>query len=125
MAKLYAVTEGAYSDYGIVALFSSKEKAIELYIERTQLNKKWHDPVYLEEYEDGGGEDSAELDLYNVVFDSHGNVEKADTDEPREEEIYVFIDGRASVYVFAQDKESAVKIAAEKRAVYLAQQNGI
>ena len=128
MPKLYAVTSGEYSDYGIEALFSSREKAVEYYLRRKAEDAKrygYADPLYLEEHEDGEAYERADLEMFNVVFDAYGNVEKVTNDVPRTEDLFVFNDGRSSVYVFAEDTEKAVKIAAERRAVALSLREGI
>ena len=127
MSKLYAVTSGEYSDYGIEALFSSREKAVEYYLRRKaeEAERYYHDPLYLEEHEDGEAYERADLEMFNVVFDAYGNVEKVTSDVPRTEDLFVFNDGRSSVYVFAEDTEKAVKVAAEKRAVALSLKEGI
>ena len=127
MPKLYAVTFGEYSDYVIEALFSSREKAVEYYLRRKaeEDNRYYSDSLCLEEYEDGEAYESADLEMFNVVFDSYGNVEKVTNDVPRTEDLFVFNDGRSSVYVFAEDTEKAVKVAAEKRAVALSLKEGI
>ena len=126
MAKLYAVTSGAYSDYGIDALFSSKEKAVEYYLKLKKENKgPYGEPTWLEEYEDGVVGSMRDLEMFFVVFDSYGNVENVVNDEPRTEDVFLFQEGRASVYVYAVDKGSAVKIAAEKRAVAMSLEEGI
>lgn len=126
MAKLYAVTSGAYSAYGIDALFSSREKAVEYYLKLKEADMDRHyESSWLEEYDDGAVGSMRELEMFFVVFDSHGNVEKVVNDEPRTEDVCLFREGRACVYVYAEDKESAVKIAAEKRAVAMSLEEGI
>lgn len=124
MAKLYAVTSGEYSDYGINALFSSKEKAVEYYL-KLKKEYKGYEPSWLEEYDDGVVGSYRGLEMFFVVFDSYGNVEKVVNDEPRTEDVCLFQEGRACVYVYAEDKDSAVKIAAEKRAIALSLKEGI
>lgn len=56
MKKIYIVTTGEYSDYQIVACFSSKEKA-EKYSAVKNASERWS-PYYIEEYD----VDSADVD---------------------------------------------------------------
>ena len=48
MKKVYAATSGSYSDYGIVAIFSTKEAA-QLFMERHP--NQWNDWNDIEEYD--------------------------------------------------------------------------
>lgn len=50
MTTVYAVTSGDYSDYGIVAIFSTEEQA-NYYLEESGLDKKDYSSGRVEEYE--------------------------------------------------------------------------
>lgn len=50
MSKIYVVTSGEYSDYGIDAIFSTKEKAQEYITIRTNSEYIWNE-LEIEEYE--------------------------------------------------------------------------
>lgn len=123
--KIYVVTQGTYSDYGIIAATLDRDVAEAI---AKKYYSKW-DPPEIEEYED------AELLLkprWNVRFPKNGPVE---VEEQPFSDYYA--GPRCIVYarlgtlvlevndVAADDKESAIKIAAEKRAAYLAEKNGL
>lgn len=118
--KIYVVTQGTYSDYHIITATLDRTVA-------EAIAKRFSAEV--EEYED------AELLLkprWDVRFFKDGPVEVGE---------HPFLDyytgSRCIVYVrlgklvlevenvAADDKESAIKIAAEKRAAYLAEKNGL
>ena len=126
MAKLYAITHGEYSDYRIITLCSDREKAEKLVEWYNRYDK--YDPADIEEYEDSIVVPDESLIPYKVVFNADGSVYCETSCWPMDAIVnhsYMCKDGRFGVYVLATDEASAVKIAAEKRAVYLAQQNGI
>lgn len=131
MAKVYVITKGCYSDYHICAVTLDKEKA-------ERLRKLF----------DGGGMDETEIeewdteqhvDLlsgrkpYFVLFRENGDVLSVTEDEYCieyfEPKIFVFhhcYHGDVlKTAVYADNREAAIKIAAEKRAKYLAEKEGI
>ena len=126
MEKAYVITSGCYSDYHICAVTLDKSKAKEL---KTFYEKTEWDDVFIEEYEIDAHYDR----LMNghecrmVQFDCDGSVHYVgDARSPKKENIYETWNGRfVNVLVWAKDKESAIKIAAEKRAKYLAEKEGI
>lgn len=127
MAKLYAITSGAYSDYGIITLCSDKEKAEKLVEWYNRYEK--YDKADVEEYEDGVVVPDESVKPYEVTFLNDGSLGEAEICGPY---YYMFhqrmlecSDGRLIFYVLATDEESAKKIAAEKRAFHLAQREGI
>lgn len=62
MAKVYIVTSGCYSDYGIEACFTTKEKAQE-YINNSKKTKDYsYSDIGIEEYELDG-----KTDIVNVI----------------------------------------------------------
>lgn len=119
--KVYVITKGAYSAYHICAVAADYEKAC-------ILQKKFSTKYDTAEIEEFDTEDFNDIftkkNLYNVWFGSNGNVrevfeEELDYFDPEDNPVRVLKSGMVAVYVFAFDKESAVKIAAEKRAMEL------
>lgn len=113
MKKVYVVTAGCYSDYHIVAVFSTKEKAEE-YI-------AYHGTDYnLEEY-DLDKEFEREVSLWCVTFDLPGGEETvaSRTSDPFDErfantcQIGTFAHNIIYFYVYADTSEMAIKVAHE------------
>ena len=127
--KIYVVTSGCYSDYHIVAATLDKDIAEKI---AAKFSGRY-DECEIEEYV------NAEVMLkpaWIIKFDKSGIV--TDTYECRSEydyenigEVYenksIYYGGNyhVSVTVSADDLESAIKIAAEKRARYLAEKLGL
>ena len=123
--KYYVVTQGEYSDYHIVAVTSDREIAEKIAAKFT--GRSYYDECRIEEYGD------AEVMLkpaWLVYFDKNGNVDgtrECDSAYDYEnigivrEYNRCFGVGDIIVTVSADAKESAIKIAAEKRAQYLAE----
>lgn len=123
--KIYVVTRGEYSDYSIITAALDRNLA-------EAVAKKFsskHDEACVEEFED------AELMLkpcWIVAFREDGSVEEV---KSVSNDYYHYQNagecwvpwGResVSVSVVADDSESAIKIAAEKRAKFLAEKEGI
>lgn len=119
---IYIVTKGDYSDYHIVAATTNRELAEKI---RKKFADEW-DECKIEEFPD------AEVmlkKLWNVYFDDSGNAlrchiteseydyhEKQDIIDPICKRYYNMI-----VKAEADTEEAAIKIAAEKRAKYLAE----
>ena len=126
MAKAYVITSGCYSDYHICAVTLDKHKAETL---KTVYEKIEYDEVNIEEYELDAHYDRLEsgCKMYLVQFDCEGNIHQVCGDRsPDDEGIYETWGGHyINAFVWAKDEESAVKIAAEKRAKYLAEKEGI
>ena len=126
MAKVYVITSGCYSDYHICAVTLDPKKA--------ELLKKFYDKV---EYDETAIEEyyadfeynriSEGYKMYLVQFDKAGKVHCIrDNRSPEGENIYETCNGYyVNVTVWAKDDESAIKIAAERRAKYLAEKEGI
>lgn len=124
--KIYVITQGVYSDYHIVAATTDYELAKKIAAKFTTR----YDDCEIEEYDD------AEVMLrpaYRIYFDASGNVDS--TDECKDAYDYSGIgkcneygygfNSKMRVTVSADDPESAIKIAAEKRAKYLAEKLGL
>lgn len=126
MAKVYVLTSGCYSDYHICAVSLDPKKAEQLkkFYEKTE-----YDEVEIEEYEADSYYDRIQsgYSMYLVQFDRTGNVQWIKGNRtPGAAIIYPTFSGRCiNAEVWAKDEESAIKIAAEKRAKYLAEKEGI
>lgn len=123
--KIYVVTRGSYSNYHIIT--ATLDRAVAEAVAKKFFTK--YGETEIEEYED------AELLLkprWNVRFPKDGPV------EVEEQPFRDYYTGpRCIVYVrfgtlvlevedvAADDTESAIKIASEKRAQYLAEKNGL
>lgn len=119
--KVYVITKGEYSDYHICAVATDYEKACIL---QKKFSAKYG-PAEIEEFDTEDFNDIyAKKILYIVRFDSNGtvtNVYEKDIDyfDPKDNPVQVCWGKEVTVNVFAFNKESAVKIAAEKRAIEL------
>jgi hypothetical protein len=123
--KIYVVTSGCYSDYHIVAATLDKDIAEKI---AAKFSGRY-DECEIEEYCD------AEIMLkpaWNISFDKAGNV--INTYGCESEYDYENIgeccerrwgECALNVSVSADDLDSAIKIAAEKRAKYLAEKLGL
>jgi hypothetical protein len=127
--KIYVVTQGNYSDYHIVAATLDRKIAEKI---AAKFSTK-RDECDIEEYDD------AEVMLkpaWYIYFDKSGNV--CDTTECNSDYEYQHVgevyENKSLYYggnyhiraaVSADDLESAIKIAAEKRAMYLAEKLGL
>lgn len=126
MLKIYVLTKGCYSDYHIITATTDYELACKIKDRFDKINSEWSDEkVNIEIYED------AELYLkpnYFIRFDKQGNVVEAyeDTSEYGYDR-YSGLDVKGGYFttITTDNKESAIKIAAEKRAMFLAEKEGI
>lgn len=109
---IYAVTDGEYSDYHIVALTINKERAEHI--------AKFYDNAEIEEYEDAQQLPENPMWCYSKLFSSCRVL------EPGEERSREGIVGAgAAVYVRAEDEAHARKKAQDMLAKYKAKQEGI
>jgi hypothetical protein len=126
--KIYLVTSGSYSDYGIDAAFSTREKAQEL-IDRLE----WDDTPNIEEW--AVDELPTALrpgcHLYQVWMDKEGNTDRIEIKEKptsyeafwSEEHTSGYWDREAQRWVFtcvARDGNHAIKISNERRTFWIA-----
>lgn len=127
MSKLYAITSGEYSDYGIITLCSDRERAEKLVEWYNRYEK--YDKAEIEEYEDGIIIPDESVKPYEVTFRPDGSIRWTSQTSPGHavDGGYVLecFDGCHIIYVLATDEESAEKIAAEKRAKYIAERTGV
>lgn len=125
MAKVYVITAGSYSGYHICAVSLDPKKAEVLAKFYTEHG---YDQAGVEEYEADYEYDRIEsgCQMYIVTFDEKGNVEHIELDRtPMSENVYRSWGRSVKAEVWAKDAKAAVKIAAEKRAMYLAEKEGI
>lgn len=130
---IYVITKGSYSDYHICAVATDKkhaEKLAKIYTDRM-------DDAKIEEYDtDAPADLLAGRVPYEVVFRGDGSVyrstNRAECDWALTPGVYELdprmlfsSPGALSVKLYAPDEETAVKVAAEKRAEYLAQKEVI
>lgn len=141
--SVYIVTSGEYSGYSINCVFLSR-KAAEDWLAPIRANLEarrilgqsiYSDDRYeIEEWEVGANPKPLRA-VWRIEFDRDGNVLSGtlcdlDTnpqDEPYEWKAGLFAFGRAALLctVEAKNQETAIKIASEKRAQYLARQAGM
>ena len=123
---IYVITAGAYSEYHVVAATTNRERAIEI--------RDWYIAEYggwyyatdckIEAYEDGLKTPPL---WWEVVIYNDG---RAKATEYCDDEVYIDQSGDMLTYgyivdVNAETEEEAIKIASEKRAMYLAEKEGI
>ena len=120
--KIYVITRGDYSDYHIITATTDKKIA-------DKIAKKFNAEV--ETYDDS---EIYLKDIYVLGFNPQGNVAYCDKatseyDYPISDRIYYTGDSKKNICVRleveADDEQSAIKIGAEKRAKFLAEQEGI
>ena len=121
--KIYVVTKGCYSDYHIITATTDEKLAYKI---KEKFNgNSYYDKTDVEVFED------AEIFMkpcYFMRFDKGGNV--IEFKERKEEYWYDEGDGEDSqgnfyVSVVTDNEEKAIKIGAERRAMRLAQKNGL
>ena len=127
MAKVYVITRGDYSDYHICAVTMDDVKAKTL----AKMYSTRYDAANVETWETDTEANVNALNgrrQYYVNFNSDGSADVLrnnwDYEDFREgiiEDEYRYF----SVRLYAKDEDSAIKIAAEKRAKYLAEKEGI
>lgn len=125
---IYIVTKGCYSDYHVIAATTDYDTAV-------KIAKKFDgdynfDSTNIEEFPD------AEVMLKNVwrvYFKENGDVWRCDLSDDeydyrminRAVDMTYKCDYDLVIYVESDTQEGAIKIAAEKRAKYLAEKNGL
>lgn len=133
--KIYVITKGSYSSYHICAVATDKEKAEKL----AKIYTDRYDDAEVEEYDTEGYSDLFEGRIpYMVRFLKSGEAvfvisrsEEKERFEPEVRALKVMVEAgdcripNVSVKLFASSEEEAIKIAAEKRAQYLAEKNGL
>lgn len=119
---IYVVTKGVYSDYHIITATTDEELANNIRAKFSSNGEKARVEVFKD----------AELFLkphFFLRFDKQGNVieigDRSDNEYSYEGNWGKDTTGNFYINVAADDLESAIKIGAEKRAIYLAQRYGI
>jgi hypothetical protein len=126
VGKVYVITSGCYSDYHIcaVTLDPQKAKVLKEFYSRTE-----YDEPAIEEYDADYCYDriTSGCNPYCVRFTRSGAVDCVfETQGCCEDKVYQSENGwHVYVELWAKDKLSAVKIAAERRAKFLAEKEGI
>lgn len=128
--KVYVITTGEYSDYRICAVTLDKEKAEKLKIKCDPLD---YTGARIEEYDTDECEAFYDGDIYRVHFDVGGCVYTIAKSEPTSYALEMLkakphfdaISHLLIVYVSADSAEAAIKIAAERRAKYIAEKMGL
>lgn len=120
--KVYVITKGEYSDYHICAVVTDYDKA---QILQEQFSDKW-DTADIEEFDTEIYNDVCKgKNLYSIHFNKNGNVKNVSIEgleffETENNPVTISGNGNSvRVHVFAFDEKSAIKIAAEKRAMEL------
>ncbi len=120
----YVLTAGCYSDYHIVAVCSDRAKAEQI-MERVNRNADSYDRCDIEEYEDY--EPVAEnLNCYCMDFEKNIIREVADIEYGMKGTYWKNNRGIiCDLYVLAENEEAARKIAYDRRAMLMAQKEGV
>ena len=123
MTKCWTIEQGSYSDYRIVGVFSTEENAkrvLKIY-NKTQT----YDEAYIEERDLDPiiAELNAGLHGYKVKHTAKGMFVEPCSDMLICEDCR--FKGGAVYYVWAENDQAAIKIAAERHAQFVAQQQGI
>ena len=124
----YVITSGEYSDYHIVAVYADREEAYKVC--KILNDRCEYEDYTIEEYEDGSLVRYENLNTYCVLFDDNKTrIRENDSDDFEyclRKEYWQYQDGTVwAVFVFASNKEEALKIASEKRAKLMAEQTGV
>ena len=126
MGKVYVITSGCYSDYHICAVTLDPQKAKVL---KEFYSRKEYDEPDIEEYDADYCYDriTSGCNPYLVRFTKGGAADDVfENCVCCEDRVYQSGNGRfVFVKLWAKDKLSAVKIAAERRARFLAEKEGI
>lgn len=127
MKTFYAVTDGDYSDYHIIAITDNKERAENI---KKLYSSKYSEPM-IEEFFD---EEAKSEVLYDVLYNTDGsyNVTLQTFDKKYFSDINIIQENilcnhwwKYQVLVIAKDKNHAIKIAQDLWAEYRAKKEGI
>ncbi len=132
MSSIFLVTAGEYSSYGWVCAFTKKEDA-DAYVGRRNKVHPMYEEAMVEEIQLDTNIDVARSEefFWDILFGVDGSVQFAFSHlVPSSRVIENFREstGRIGVFipgVVAKDEEGAVKIAAELRARWIAEKEGI
>ena len=127
MRTFYAITDGDYSDYHIIAITDNKERAENI---KKLYSSKYSEPM-IEEFFDGESKDEV---LYDVWYETNGSyklfLQNFDMNELSninivKENVLRNDWWKYSVLVMAKDENHAIKIAQDLWAEYKAKKEGI
>lgn len=127
MKTFYAVTDGDYSDYRIIAITDNKERAENI---KKLYSGKYSEPM-IEEFFDSESKDEG---LYYIIYRANGSYDVflQDFDVKKLSNINIVKENILrddwwvySVLVIAKDKNRAIKIAQDLWAEYRAKKEGI
>lgn len=127
MKTFYAVTDGDYSDYHIIAITDNKERAENI---KKLYSGKYSEPM-VEEFFDGEAKNEA---LYDVLYNTDGsyNVTLQTFNKEYSSDINIIRESvphnhwwKYQVLVIAKSKDQAIKIAQDLWAEYKAKKEGI
>ena len=123
--KIYVVTKGSYSDYRIITATLYEEKAKKI---AEKFSDEWN-TAEVEVYEDS---DIYLKPAWLIRMDTNGEVYEISNEDGHEysyqrisEDIDRDVNGRALIYVSANNADEAIKIASEKYARYIAKKKGL
>lgn len=125
---VYLVWTGEYSDKNVAAVCSTKEaaEAVVRMLERQGSDDPRIDEMILDEFSSPA---MRGLLYYVVTFDAGGASQRGHLSSSlsgaKVGRVLEFRDGTMSVSVMARDEAHAIKIASEKRTIYLAQKHGL
>ena len=120
MSKVYIVTQGAYSDYGIDSVFSNKEQAEKRAL---LIADQYDEDAYIEEYElDEIVIQGDVYKYYEVTVDGESPYVYRTYGKQKPESISIrktpWGVGYSVTGVSAEDEETAIKIAQDAVAIY-------
>lgn len=127
MKIFYAVTDGDYSDYRIIAITDNKERAENI---KKLYSSKYSEPM-IEEFFDSESKDEA---FYSVRYDTDGSYDVILREFDGDNSFNINIikentshDGwwKYKVFVMAKDEHHAIKIAQDLWAEHKAKKEGI
>lgn len=119
--KVYVIVKGEYSDYHICAVALERNIAEKL----RDVYSDDDDEAIIEEYIPASGPESIRV-MYTVEI-KNGEI-SVNTDEKGHIEnlMDIYNDGTwVILWVYAKDKEHAIKIAQDRRAIHLAKKEGV
>lgn len=126
VTTIYVVTQGDYSDYHIEAMFSTRDLA-DLYIERRKEHYGGGYDGGVEEYELDSINDAwlaGKVKWWNVCLERDTadvvSAELAIGSTPSEGDVAILGPKWFRTFVFADTQERAVKVAMERRSIWLA-----
>lgn len=123
--KVYVVTKGYYSDYHIITATTDEALAKKIAKRFSENITDPYDAAQVEVFE------NAEIKLlpyWEIDFYPNGEEKRVVCIKPGSwdnGDVIVRLDGSCRVTLYAPDVKAAIKIAAEKRAMELAQSNGL